>query len=493
MSQANRTATEAAASCPAPDPRRWLVLPVLLVGAMMAPLDFFIVNVALPAIRAGLHMSAAQVQFVIAAYTVAYAVLLAISGRLGDLYGRKRMFVGGMLGFAIASALCGLAPSPEVLIFGRLVQGIAAAIMVPQVLATIQTIFPAIERPRVLGVFGAIFGLAAILGQLAGGTLIAWHPAGLTWQTIFLVNVPICAIGVIAAARLLREHRPSRGEQLDVAGVILLTLALTLLVYPAVEGREAGWPAWSLVSLASVLPCLFLFVRVEQWQLAQGRAPLVDLRLFANPRFTLGLVIAFLFYGAAAFFLTYALYLEEGLGWAPLPTSLAILPHGVAFFLGPFATPFLLRRLGSGVLNLGSGLMVIGFSITCASVLWAGGPGLLMYAGLFCIGLGQGFVLPSLVRLVLQEARTQHAGLAAGLINSTLQIGATLSVSVIGGVFFTILGPNPEPARFVPAFAVTLACIALVNVACFVLALVMRRGRIARATHLEEAGVNPRA
>jgi EmrB/QacA subfamily drug resistance transporter len=474
-----------------PHPRRWLLLPIILAGAMLGPIDFFIVNVALPTIQTGLSMSAAQVQFVVAAYTVAYAVLLTIGGRLGDLYGRKRMYLTGMVGFGVASALCGLAPNAEVLIFGRAVQGVMAAIMAPQVLAMIHTIFPLAERPRALGIFAAVFGFAAIVGQLAGGFLVALHPAGLTWQAIFLVNLPICAPVVVAAAFLLPDHRPARGVKPDVPGILMLTLTLLLLVYPAVEGREAGWPAWSFIALACVLPSLAIFVQVERWQLACGRAPLVDLRLFANPRFVLGLTIGLLFYASAVFFLTYALYLQDGLGWTALSASLAILPFGFGFFLGPFATPALLRRWGPAVvLNFGFGLMAIGNFGSFASTLVTGTPGPLFYVGLFFAGLGQGFVLPSLLRVVLHEASAEHAGLAAGLVNSILQIGSALSISIIGGVFFSVLGPQPDTPHYTQAFAASLACIAADNLLCFGLAFFLRQGRMATKTQFEEAKAN---
>lgn len=475
-----------------PHPRRWLLLPIILAGAMLGPIDFFIVNVALPTIQTGLNMSAAQTQFVVAAYTVAYAVLLTIGGRLGDLYGRKRMFMSGMVGFGVASGLCGFAPNADWLIFGRLMQGTMAAVMAPQVLAMIHTIFPLAERPRALGIFGAVFGLASIVGQLAGGFLVALHPAGFTWQAIFLVNLPICAPVIVAAAFLLPEHRPSRGAQPDIPGILLLTLTLLLLVYPAVEGREAGWPAWSFIAFACVLPCLAAFVQVERWQMARGRAPLVDLRLFANPRFVLGLVIGLLFYAAAVFFLTYALYLQDGLGWTALSASLAILPFGFGFFLGPFATPMLLRRMGPAVLNLGFGLMAFGNACALASVIMTGNPGPLLYFGLFCAGLGQGFVLPSLLRVVLQEANAEHAGLASGLVNSILQIGAALSISVVGGVFFSVLGPWPDTPHYANAFAATLACIVADNLVCFGLAFFLRQERRVTKTQFEEAKANSR-
>jgi MFS family permease len=218
--------------------RRTPIIAVLLMGAFLPALDFNIVNLALPAIRNGLRATGGQLQLIISCYASAYAVFLITGGRLGDLYGRKRMFMAGMAAFIIASAICGLAPNGTVLIFGRILQGASAAVMAPQVLATIRTIFSVEEQPRVIGLYGSVFGLASIVGQLLGGALITWHPLGLTWQSIFLINVPVGILALMGAIRFLPEIRPSSRLQVDLVGVLLLSLFLGSIIYPLTSGRE---------------------------------------------------------------------------------------------------------------------------------------------------------------------------------------------------------------------------------------------------------------
>jgi predicted MFS family arabinose efflux permease len=362
---------------------------------------------------------------------------------------------------------------------------------VPQVLASIRTIFPVAEQPRALGYFGSIFGLAAITGQICGGLLIALHPLGLGWQSIFLVNVPIGCVALVAAAVLLRENRSTNPSRLDLPGILLLSLTLVLLVIPLVEGPDHGWPAWTIIGLAAVVPLLLLFLAAVARLRRRGAAPLVDLRLFRTPAFSVGLLMTFLFNGGATFFLTYAIYLQNGLGWGALPSGLAILPFAVGFFLTPMMSSGLMGRLGAGILNLGFGLLAGGFG-TVATVLYAHGgpwgiPGVVMYAGLFAAGVGQGFVLPSLVRTVLQAVRPQDAGLASGVLNTTLQISTAIGTAIIGGVFFAIIGPAPSQASHTLAFAVALSCIVALELLSFVLALLLlrltRQARRQMATH----------
>jgi MFS family permease len=400
---------------------------------------------------------------------------LLLGGRRGDLYGHRKLFLAGITLFTLASLACGLANSQVMLVCARAIQGLGGAVVSAVSLSLIMNLFTEEgERAKAMGVYGFVCAGGGSIGVLLGGLLTNL----LSWHWIFLVNLPICVPAAIAAMVLLPDHRPAPGQRPDMAGILLLTLTLTLLVYPAVEGREAGWPLWAYIALAAVVPCFALFIEVERRQLVAGGSPLVDLRLFANRRFTLALMTATLFYAGASFFLTFALYLQDGLGWSALPTSLAILPYGIGFFLGPFATPALLRRLGHAVVNLGFALMAIGFTVVIGHVLVARQPGTVMYAGLFCAGLGQGFVMPALVRFILQEAGAEYAGLASGLYNSVLQIGASLSVSTIGGVYFSVLGEHPDGRRHAHAFAATLVCVVIGNLICFGLAWLMRHAPV---------------
>jgi len=470
--------TPASAPLSAQSKNRWFALAVLLVGAFLPPLDYFIVNLALPSIRSGVHATEAQLQLIISAYASAYAVFLITGGRLGDLFGRKRMFMAGLGGFVAASALCGFAPSGDVLIAGRILQGSTAAVMAPQVLATIRNVFSTAEQTRVMGMYGSVFGLASVVGQLGGGALITWHPFGFGWQSIFLINVPIGIAALIGAAKFVPENQPAERTRLDLVGVALLSLVLGLVIYPLTRGRELGWPAWTFACFALSVPALILFIAVEGRLARNGGDPLVDLRLFRNTAFVTGLWMTFLFYSVSVFFLTFGIYLQSGLGMSPLASGIAIMPFAFGFLIGPMLSAALSKRVGDRVLNIGFGLMAIGFALVVAEVHGGYGLGPVLKIGLAFAGVGQGFVLPSLVRIVLAEVDPAQAGLAAGLVTSTLQIGAAVGVAAIGGVFFAVLGHSASAARYGVAFATGIAIVVVLLIVCMFLATLMNRRRV---------------
>ena len=438
------------------DPRRWLALPVLLTGAFLPILDFNVVNLALPAIRQDLGASSSEVQFVISAYAATYAVFLITGGRLGDLFGRRRMFLLGVAGFTIASVLCGVAWSPVILVAGRILQGLMATMMAPQVLASIRVLFPPAEQARALGFYGATFGLANICGQFLGGVLVSAHPFGFAWQAIFLINVPIGLAAFTGGLLFLGDSRPREAQKLDVGGVILLSLALGLLVYPLIEGREAGWPAWITGMLATSPVALVAFVRFEARLSARGGDPLVALHLLRSSAFAVGLVMALAFYMLSSFYLTFAVYLQSGLHMSPLAAGLATLPFATGFFVSSLVSSHVVQRLGVLALTLGFALQVVGFGAVMLSV---GGivpqpPEI----GLVCAGLGFGIVMPSIIRAVVGSIDQLHAGLASGIMISTFQIGAALGVAIISGIFYSALGPRPDPDAYAHAFTLALGC-----------------------------------
>ncbi|OZI61187.1 MFS transporter [Bordetella genomosp. 11] len=443
----------------AADSRRWLALVVLLTGTLLPPLDFFIVNVALPAIRTGLQASSDVSQLVISVYAAAYAVTLILGGRLGDLYGRKRVFVLGMLGFGAASALCGLAPSPGMLVVGRLFQGISAAIMAPQALASIHAIFPASEKNRALSLYGATFGLASVGGQLLGGVLVSTSPWGLGWRSVFLINLPIIVCAVPAALVLLRESRAERSARLDVPGAFLLAAGLLALVVPLIEGPEHHWPWWCLALLVMGMPLLWGFWQYEKRQERAGRTPLMLPSLSDVRGLRRSLVSTFLFYWLAAFFLVFAVYEQAGLGHDALAAGLAILPLGIGFFLGPLCSPHIARRMGSRTAAFGMILEVIGL-VMVGALAFVGAPSWLALP-LFLIGAGQGIALPALVRLNVDHVETRWAGLASGLVTATLQISAAVSVALVGSLFIAIApdGASAQSVRL--GFAVASLTIAI--------------------------------
>ncbi|NUY34765.1 MFS transporter [Paraburkholderia sp. JPY303] len=456
-------------------PRQALALAVLFVGAFLAPLDYFIVNLALPSIHTGLNASDAQLQLVVSAYASAYAVLLITGGRLGDLFGRRRMFMTGMAAFVIASALCGFATSGHMLVIARIVQGIAAAVMAPQVLATIRAVVPLHQQTRVMSLYGFVFGLSSIVGQLGGGALITYHPFGLDWRVIFLINIPIGIAAFIGTWKFVPENQPATHTGVDLKGVALLSAVLLLVIYPMTHGREAGWPAWTFVMFALAVPVFALFVATELRVERGGGHPLVDLQLFRNRAFALGLVLAFLFYCNSAFFLTYGIFLQTGLHWTPLASGIAIMPFAVGFVIGPLTSPAVVKRIGAHVLTLGFSMMTLGFTVTGWSATQSATPDLLFYSGLVCAGVGHGLLLPSIMRIVLQEVAPEKAGLASGVVSSTLQIGSAFGTAAVSGAFFGALGGSAAPASYAHAFQLSLAINAALMFVCIGLSVLLVR------------------
>lgn len=445
---------------------------VLLTGAFLSPLDYFIVNLALPAIRSGLDASSAELQLIVSAYTSAFAVLLVTGGRLGDRFGRKRLFMGGMGGFVLASLLCALAPSGAFLVAARIMQGASAAMLVPQILATIRSTFPKERQTAVMSLYGFVYGFASVAGQIGGGLLVTLHPFGLGWQSIFLINVPVGALALAGAWRFVPESRAARTADNDWIGLLLLSAFFALVVYPLTQGREAGWPLWAWALLAASVPALAAFVFSQHRANRAGQVPLVELALFRNPVFSVGLALAFCFYCDSAFFLTYGIYLQSGLGWSALAAGAAVFPFGAGSILGPLCSPAIVRRIGNHVLTAGFAALAFGFAATAAASLRVV-PGGLFYAGLVVAGVGHGLVLPNVVRIVIGEIAPDKAGLAGSIVTSMLQIGSAFGATAIGGVFFSVAAQGADAARYASAYRDSIAIVATLFAACIVIAALM--------------------
>jgi EmrB/QacA subfamily drug resistance transporter len=428
-----------------PDPRRWIALAVVLTAAFMQLVDISIVNVAIPSIQRDLDASYAQIQWVLAGYQLAFAVTLITGGRLGDIFGRKRLFVLGMTGFTLASALCGLAQNPAMLIGSRVFQGLMGAIMFPQTLSVIQVTFLPRERATAFGTFGATIGLATITGPLVGGLLINGDLLGLDWRPIFLVNVPIGIVALAGALRLLRESRAPQALRTDLLGVGIVSAGLLLLVYPLVEGRDLGWPAWTFVSMAAAVPVLALFALWERRKRAADGSPLVELDLFRHRAFVAGLLVAgFFFMGIPAFFLIFTLWLQVGLGFTALHAGLTGIPFAVGSALASAASVRLAPRLGRRILSLGALLITAGMAGLIATIDRYGGGthSWQLIPALAVCGLGLGCVVAPLVNIVLAGIRRQDAGAASGVLTTVQQLGGAVGVAVIGVIFFGLLGSH---------------------------------------------------
>ncbi|WCK69101.1 MFS transporter [Agrobacterium tumefaciens] len=441
------------------DPRRWIALVILLTGAFLPPLDFFIVNVALPSIREDFRASASTMQLIISGYATTYAVMLIIGGRLGDLYGRRNVFLAGMVGFAAASALCGFAWSPAALVAGRILQGFAAAIMAPQALASINAIFPDHEKSKALSFYALTFGVASMVGLFLGGALIALDILGLGWRAIFLINLPVIAVAAPSAFIMLRETRSERPKKLDLGGALLIAIALSALIAPLIEGREQGWPIWLILMLATSLPFFLLFWRHEKHLEWTGRDPILAPSLLQNRGLMRGLLAALFFYSLAAFWLIFSVYQQGGLGLTPFEAGLAILPAAVGFVLGPFASERILRVFGR--FSAGAGMVLQAAGLFGTAALISNGLPQFLFAALFLIGAGQGIALPNLVKSIVQRVDRTQSGLASGLVNSMFQIGGALAAAIVGGLFFSILGSATDVQSIGRAYSVAAVAIAI--------------------------------
>src|SRR6202041_2289934 len=322
-------------------PRRWLAAVVMIVGAVMDMINVTIVNVALPTLRRDLHASATQLEWVVSGYMLAFAAALIIAGNLGDRFGRKRVFLVGVGAFGLASLAAGGSQSGAELIAARVVQGTAAAAMAPQVLATFRAIFAGAERGKAFSIYGAMLGFASAVGLLLGGVLTEANLFGWSWRAVFFVNIPVAVGALIAGLRFVPETRDPGARRPDVPGAVLLAASLVAIVYPLLEGRTLGWPAWVWVLLAAGVAGLAVLGLLEARRRADGPAPLLKAGLFRVPAFAAGLGVQLAFSaGLQGFFLAFALWLQSGEHFSPLKAGLTAVAFSAGSFIGaPVAVP----------------------------------------------------------------------------------------------------------------------------------------------------------
>lgn len=418
-------------------------LPVLMAATFMVVLDFFIVAVALPSMQADLDASAGSIEWVVAGYGLSLAVMLITGGRLGDRHGRRRVFAYGLALFTVASAICGAAPSVGVLVAARLLQGLSAALLTPQVLSTIGVTYRDGDRVRALAVYGMVMGVAAAGGQLLGGVLIASDLLGLGWRTCFLINVPVGLAALALTRRTVPESRTAAEGGMDIAGATLLTGALTAILLPLVEGRQHGWPLWTWLSLAAAAPLLAAFALHSRRTAAAGRSPVLVPALFRVRSFTAGLTTQQLFWcGQASFFVFLALYLQQGRGLTPLQAGLLFTVAAVSYVIASARAPELVARHGRRLVAAGALLLGAGHALTLAATLEIGmtGPVLALAPGLLLIGAGMGLCMTPLVSVVMSAVQNEHAGAASGTLSTIQQVGNSLGVALIGVLFFGATG-----------------------------------------------------
>ncbi|MEV5328707.1 DHA2 family efflux MFS transporter permease subunit [Nonomuraea sp. NPDC052634] len=422
---------------------RWIALFVILAAEVMDLLDALVTTIAAPTIRRDLGGSESLVQWLGAGYTLAMAVGLITGGRLGDLYGKKRMFVIGASGFTLASLLCGIAVSPEMLIASRVLQGLFGSVMIPQGLGLIKEMFPPHEVGKAFAMFGPVMTISSVGGPVLAGWLVDADFFGTGWRMIFLINLPLGLTAVLAALRYLPEYRSPAATRLDLPGVGLVSLAAFLLVFPLIQGRELGWPAWTFVSMAASIAVFALFGRYEARRTASGRDPLVTPSLFRKRAFTGGLVAGLAFFsGMIGFSLVFTLYTQLGLGFSPLEAGLAALPQALGGVVGfGLAMSGLQEKLGRGLLQIGTLVMAAGAAVLAPTIHLAGTDvsTLQLAPGLALAGIGMGLVMAPFFDIVLAGVEPHESGSASGTLTGIQQLGGAFGTAVLGTLFFHLL------------------------------------------------------
>jgi EmrB/QacA subfamily drug resistance transporter len=440
---------------------RWAALPVVLAGTFMVVLDFFIVNVAIPAIQDDLAASTGAIEWVVAGYGLTFATLLITAGRLGDQLGRRRMFGLGLILFTLASLACGLAASPAMLIVARAFQGAAAALLSTNVLSIIGVTYTGPDRMRALSVYGSVLGLAAVGGQLIGGVLVE----AVGWRSIFLINVPVGVAALVLTPRLVPESRADGGARIDLVGTVLITLALVDVVLPLVEGRQHGWPLWTWLCLGAAPVALAAFAAHVRRADARAGAPLLDPTLFRDRGFSAGLLTQLVFWTAqASFFLVFALYLQEGRGLGALEAGLVFTILAVAYMATSVKASTLTIKLGRRAPAQGAACLAAGHVLLALSVADIGTTGTIaaLVPALLLIGSGMGMVITPLTSTVLARVPPHHAGAASGALSTMQQVGNSIGVAVTGIIFFGAAGNGIPHAFALSLFQLAAVCAAVV-------------------------------
>ena len=436
-------------------PRRWLAFSGVLAAVIMDLLDSTVTSTAAPAIRADLHGSYPDLQWVTAAYTMALAVALLVGGRLGDMLGRQRTLVIGVSGFTLASAACAAAPTPLMLILTRAAQGAFGALIMPQTFGLIRDLFPAGEAKKAWTVLGPVMSLGAVAGPIVAGALIRADLLGTGWRMIFLINLPIGAFALVTVTRFLpADRRPGPSGRLDPVSVALAAAGTFMLIFPLVQGRELGWPLWTMALLAGSLPVLALLGwRLYRQTYSSGRSrrqrpgvtPLIEVTLFGRRSYVAGLAFAIVFSAAVGgTFLTLNLLMQVGLGYTPLRAGLASMPWALGAMIGSGLSGALMARLGRRLLHLGLAGMGTGLVILDATLAHAGsGFGTSGFiAPLLVFGAGMGAIFSPMMDIILGDVAGSELGSASSVLSASQQLGLSLGVAVLGTAFFGVVAAH---------------------------------------------------
>ena len=432
---------------------RWVVLAIVLVAEIMDLLDSTVITIAAPTVRNELGGGTTAMQWWAAGYTLAFAVFMIVGGRLGDVFGRRRIFVIGITGFTLASIACALAPSPDVLIATRVLQGGFGALLIPQGLGMIKTVFPPKEMGGAFAAFGPVMGLAAIAGPILAGWLVSADLLGTGWRMIFLMNVPLGLLGLAGALRFMPESKSRTPIKLDPFGIVLISAASLCLIYPLVQGRELGWPIWTFGLMAAGIALLAVFATVER---RSGESALIAPSLLRNRAYTSGLVVGVVFFaGFAGLLMVVSLFLQLGLHFTPVHAGLTFVPMSAGVAITAGASYALMPRFGRGVLQ--AGLLIVAVAlIGLAATVSHGGVGVSSWElvpALLVFGLGMGFVFGPLFNVILAGVEEDEVGSASGTLNAIQQLGNSIGVAVLATIFFSLLDHGHLPPSAMTATA----------------------------------------
>ena len=469
---------------------RWLAFAVVITAAVMDLMDSTIAQVAAPAIRRDLGGSYAVIEWITAAYTLAMAVGLLTGGRLGDLFGRRRMLLTGIAGFVVASAACAAAANPGELIAARGAQGVMGALMLPQVFGLIRDLFAAEEMGKAFGVYGPVMGLSAMLGPIVSGGLISLNVLGTGWRMIFLVNVPVGIAALLAGARLLPAEAPGpRRERLDLPGTALAGAGMFLLVFPLAQGHELGWPLWITGMLVASAPVLAGFAWYQVHRRRAGATPLVELGIFRNRGFSSGVLFSVVFVGSmGGIVLIFNVFLQAGLGFSPWHSAITTAPWAAGAFIGSAIGGMTMGALGRRVLLVGLVVEAAGLLVLYAVLRGAGaGVGTVdLLVPMIVGGIGMGMVFVPLFDIVMAGVELHEMGSASGVLQTVNSLGMALGVAGIGGIFFALLGTKAYHAQ---SFVGPAEWTALVTVGLLAFAFAIAFWLPARAREMDGAPV----
>jgi EmrB/QacA subfamily drug resistance transporter len=452
---------------------RWFQFFILLSAPLLTVIDAFIVNIAIPSIEQGIHAGHAEIQLIIASYMLGYASFQITGGRAGDHFGRKKVFFWSMLFFTVSSCLCGLSLTPWQLIIARFLQGLTGAFMMPQTLSYLQVLFPEPgERTKAIGYLGITLGGAALIGQIAGGFLSGLHFIVDGWRLIFFINLPVGALALWATKTWLKETKINRAGAFDYYGVILLTLALSGLIYPLAAGREKHWPLWSLIMILLSFALFVGFFLDQKRKSETGGNPLMNISLFRIRDFNIGLLlVAFYFMMHASYLLIATEYMQNGMGFSPVRTGLLFVWMGIFFTLSSYFSISLVKRFGKQVLQTGAVIIIVAH---LAQIFFMNRflPAPAMDLLMAIYGLGAGLVLPSLINMALKSVPVQLAGTASGIYNTFQQAFSSLGICLVAGLFYYFLpagGGNNYPRAFQYSMLAEIGCVIIVLGLLFVL------------------------